>query len=79
MQLRDEEVNAVYQRLDEEVATSRAKLAGLERKKAQLMNVNKIGAVKFPSLSLLYEREGQLARLELERDLARKVYGESQD
>jgi uncharacterized protein involved in exopolysaccharide biosynthesis len=74
LQLRTEAVSEVYETLDAEAAKIRANLAALEKQKAQLVDVRDIDASKLPKLSLLYAREGELARLEVERDIAQKSY-----
>jgi uncharacterized protein involved in exopolysaccharide biosynthesis len=74
LSVRNEYVNAVYDELDKQVAESRAKLSGLERKKAELAESLKVGAAQLPSLNLLYARQSELALLEGERDLAKEVY-----
>ena len=73
-QLLSESVNAVYQGLDAEAATTRAYLASLERQKTELMDVRKLDANKLSVLNHLYEIEGELARLTIEHDLAQKIY-----
>jgi uncharacterized protein involved in exopolysaccharide biosynthesis len=74
MQLRSEEINGVYQGVDAAAATSRANLAALERQKAELVDVRRIDAGTLPLLTRLYEREAELARFQVERDLAEKIY-----
>lgn len=73
-QLRSESVNEVYQRLDAAAATTRANLALLEKKKTELMDRRKLDASKLPALNHLYELESELARRQVERDLAEKIY-----
>jgi polysaccharide biosynthesis transport protein len=78
MQLRGESIspfiNPVYEILNEQIAMSRTKLAGLEKQQAQLVGVLRLGAPQMVQLTQLYEKETQLARLETEFDLAKKVY-----
>lgn len=76
LELRNEFVNPVYQALDQQIATSRTNLAALERQKTQLVDVRKLDAGQLKQLTQLYEKEGELSHLEMERDLARKVYTE---
>jgi uncharacterized protein involved in exopolysaccharide biosynthesis len=73
LQTTTEEVNPVYRDLDEEVATSRTDLAGLERQRAQ-MTARKLDQPQLPRLSEMYAKESEIAQLEMERDLAKTVY-----
>jgi uncharacterized protein involved in exopolysaccharide biosynthesis len=73
-QSQSESINAVYNILDSEAALTRSNLAALEKQKTQLVDVRKIDAAVLPKLSLLYQRESEIARLTAERDLAEKVY-----
>ena len=75
LQTKNEEVNPVYQELDKQVAASRTELAALEREKAQL-TARKLDQPNFAGLTELYAKESELNRLEMERDLAKKVYQE---
>jgi succinoglycan biosynthesis transport protein ExoP len=74
LQTKNEYVNEVYQRLDEQVATSRARLSGLEKQKSELVDVRHLNANQLVLLNQLYEREAELGRLQMEDDLAKKVY-----
>lgn len=74
LETRNEVVNPVYENLDSQIATTRTTLAGLQRKKTQIVDVRKLDASQIAELSRLYQLEGDLARLELERDLATTVY-----
>jgi polysaccharide biosynthesis transport protein len=74
LQLRSESLNQVYENLDQVIATSRTKLAGLEKQKTELIDVRKLDADQQVKLSLLYQREMELARLQTEYDLAKTVY-----
>jgi succinoglycan biosynthesis transport protein ExoP len=80
MQLRSESINPfinpVYEILDEQIAVSRTKLAGLEKQQTHLVGVLRLGAPEMVQLTQLYGKETQLARLETEFDLAKKVYVE---
>jgi uncharacterized protein involved in exopolysaccharide biosynthesis len=75
LKLRSEEINEVYQKLDEEVAKSRAKVAGLERQRAQ-MAARQLDGPQLAALKTLYAAEAEIARLEMARDLSRKIYQE---
>jgi len=73
LQTKNEEVNPVYQDLDKQIASSRTELAALERQRAQL-TARKLDEPKFAGLTELYAKESELNRLEMERDLAKKIY-----
>ena len=47
-------VNPVYQTLDFQIATSGARLAGLEQQRRQLVDVTKLGGDEIAKLSELY-------------------------
>jgi succinoglycan biosynthesis transport protein ExoP len=72
--LRNEFVNPVYESLDQVIATGRTRLAGLEKQKSELIDVRRLDADQQAKLSLLYERETELSRLQTEYDLSRAVY-----
>jgi capsule polysaccharide export protein KpsE/RkpR len=59
--------------LDGDVARTRSELAGKERQKAQ-MGARKLDTPHLAALNTLYKTESALAHLEMERDLARKIY-----
>jgi uncharacterized protein involved in exopolysaccharide biosynthesis len=73
---RTESLNKVYEDLDTEAATTRSYLASLEKQKTELVDVRKLNASNLAALNRLYELEGELARLEVEYDLAEKIYME---
>jgi uncharacterized protein involved in exopolysaccharide biosynthesis len=73
---RTESVNKVYEDLDQEAATTRAYLASLEKQKTELVDVRKLGADKLAALNNLYALEGELARRQVEQDLAERIYVE---
>jgi len=74
LQLRNEFVNPVYENLDQVIATSQTRLAGLEKQKSELVDVRRLDADQQGKLTLLYERETELARLQTEYDLSKAVY-----
>jgi len=74
LQLRNEFVNPVYESLDQVIATSQTRLAGLEKQKSELVDVRRLDADQQAKLTLLYERETELARLQIEYDLSKAVY-----
>lgn len=73
LQLRSEQTNPVFLALDEQVAKGHAGLAAMERQRAQMLTRH-LDADRMGLLTKLYEKEGELSRLEMERDLSRKVY-----
>lgn len=74
LQLQSESVDPVYQELETAAASSRAKLASLQKERSELVDVRKIGASQMPLLMRLYDREATLARRQVERDLAERIY-----
>jgi polysaccharide biosynthesis transport protein len=72
LEMRREEANPVFEALDEKAATSRAEVASLERQRTQLLAG--VSEKELGRLSELYQRESTLARLDLERKLARTAY-----
>jgi uncharacterized protein involved in exopolysaccharide biosynthesis len=73
-QLRSESINQVYDELDKDAARTRANLMSLEKRKIELMDVRKLDATKLAALNHLYDLESDLARLQIEYDLAQKIY-----
>jgi uncharacterized protein involved in exopolysaccharide biosynthesis len=69
-------INPIYQTLDFQIATSRARLAALEQQRQELVDVRKIGAGELTKLSELYRRQLELARLQSNYDLAKRVHGD---
>ena len=69
-------INPVYQTLVFQIATSRTRLAALERERREIVVVRKLGETRLAKLSELYGREIELARLQSADDLARRVYGD---
>ena len=67
-------VNPVYQTLDFQIATSRTRIASLEKERDQLVNVKKIGGKELADLSELYRRQAEQDRLQANYDLASKVH-----
>jgi uncharacterized protein involved in exopolysaccharide biosynthesis len=74
LQLRNEVVNPVYESLDQVVATSQTRLAGLEKQRSELVDVRKLDQDQQAKLSQLYQDELELSQLQTEYDLARAVY-----
>jgi uncharacterized protein involved in exopolysaccharide biosynthesis len=71
--LKTEEPNPTYLRLDSEVAMTRTKVAQLEKQRQAIFDASAM-EVKNGKLSDLYLKELELAKLDSERGLARKVY-----
>ncbi len=67
-------VNPVYQTLEFQIATSRSRLAALERQRREMVDVRKLGGDSLDKLSVLYTRQSELARLQSSYDVASKVY-----
>ena len=67
-------VNPVYQTLEFQIATSRSRLAALERQRREMVDVRKLGGDSLDKLSVLYTRQMELARLQSSYDVAGKVY-----
>jgi len=73
-ELNDPYVNPVYEVLARDVAQSRARLSGLERRRQQLSSALKLSAPTNAKLDALYRAETQLARLTSEYHVARTAY-----
>jgi len=73
LQLKTEEVSPVYRDIDKNIAESRAKVAALEKERAQMI-ARHLDQPALPQLTALYTKETIIDRLEMERDLAKKVY-----
>jgi protein tyrosine kinase modulator len=69
-------INPVYQTLEFQIATGRARLAALEQQRREIMEVKKLGGRQLKELSDLYSREIELARLQTNYDLAKRVYSD---
>lgn len=74
LDLSDPFVNPVYQTLAFQIATSRTNLAGLERQRRDVLGARKIGEKQFSELTDLYRRQIDLAKLESQYDLAKRVH-----
>lgn len=71
--LKTEELNPTYLRLDSEVAMARTRVAQLEKQRQAIFDAS-AAEVKSGKLSDLYLKELELAKLDSERSLARRVY-----
>jgi uncharacterized protein involved in exopolysaccharide biosynthesis len=76
LQLKSEEVNKVYESLEEQVVQARADLAALESRRAQLIDIRKLDAQQQSQLTALYQKEAELARLRTEFDVAENSFSE---
>lgn len=74
LELSEEQVNEAYSKLQEQIAESRAKLAGQERQRRMLVDDRRLNGARLPALSKLYESEVAIARLEAEYEMALKLY-----
>jgi uncharacterized protein involved in exopolysaccharide biosynthesis len=69
-------VNPVYQTLAFQIATSRTRLAALERQQQELVTIRKISAGRSRELSDLYRKQTEVARLKDAYDLSRRAYAD---
>ncbi len=76
LQIKSEEVNKVYQDIEQQLAWDRANLAALESRRAELIGVRGLNAQQQSKLTDLYRKESELARLTTEHDVAEKSYEE---
>lgn len=76
LQMSTEMINPVYETLEQQVATSRTRLAALERQKIELTDKLHLGDANLVQLTRLYQKEIDLGKRELELDLTRRVYSE---
>lgn len=69
-------INPIHQTLALQIATSRTRLAALERERREKLVVHKLGENGFSKLAQLHQRELELARLEADYELAKRVHAE---
>jgi uncharacterized protein involved in exopolysaccharide biosynthesis len=69
-------LNPVYQTLEFQIASSRARLAALQQQRRQLVEVKKLGGGQLKELGELYSRQIEQARLQTNYDLAKRVYSD---
>ena len=74
LQMRSDYVNDVFMKLDEEVATGRATLAQLEKRRAQMIGSAGVSGEQLTKLTRLYVTETTLERLKDEVEISRKAY-----
>lgn len=67
-------VNPVYQTLDFQIAMSRTRIASLEKQRAELLNVRKIGGAELKQLNDLYAGQIDEERLKANLGLAKKLH-----
>ena len=76
LELSEQQVNQAYSTLQEQIATSRAKLAGLERQRRMLIDDKRLDGAQLPALSRLYDSELAIERMQTEYDVALKGYSD---
>jgi uncharacterized protein involved in exopolysaccharide biosynthesis len=76
LQIKSQEPNQVYQSIDEQLAKDRAELAGLERRRAELIGSRGLDRQQQAMLTALYKKESALTRLTTEYEVAGKSYQE---
>ena len=69
-------VNPVYSTLQYEIATTRTKLAGLERRRRELVDVLKIDGAELNRIAQLHQKQLEAARRRTDVDIARRIHGE---
>jgi uncharacterized protein involved in exopolysaccharide biosynthesis len=74
LQLKDEQVNRVHEQIEQDLAKTRAELAGLEGHRAELVGKLRLQAPALPQLNVMYTRETELARRESTYQLAKTTY-----
>ena len=74
LEFSEQQVNEAYSTLQEQIAGSRAKLAGLERQRRMLIDDKRLDSAQLPALSRLYDSELAIERMQAEYDQALKVY-----
>jgi uncharacterized protein involved in exopolysaccharide biosynthesis len=74
LETKNEYVNNVYDTIDQQVATIRTRLSGLERQKAELIDVRKLDSSQLSLLNTLYTREAELMQFQTDFDLARSAF-----
>ncbi len=76
LEFSEQQVNDAHSALQEQIAQSRAKLAGLERQRRMLIDDKRLNATELPGLSRLYDSELAIARMQAEYDMTLKVYAD---
>ncbi len=70
----EEQINEAYSHLEQRVAESRAKLAGLQSQRRLLVDEKRLDRAELPALTKLYEGDVAVSRLQAEYEMALKVY-----
>lgn len=66
-------INPVYQTLEYQIATTRLRLAALERQQREIADIQKLGGDAPPKLNLYYQRRLELARHESDYQVAARI------
>lgn len=74
LQLKSESINRTYESLDSDLAADRVRLAALEKRKQQLIDVRQLNRAQLTKIRELQEMEAEEARLALEHNLAERSY-----
>jgi uncharacterized protein involved in exopolysaccharide biosynthesis len=75
-ELTNEYADPVYEGLEWQVSSYRTTLATLERQRRELIDVLKLDAAQLTQLTMQYTIESDLARVQMEYDIAAKTYGD---
>jgi uncharacterized protein involved in exopolysaccharide biosynthesis len=76
LQMRNEVVNPVYEKLDQIVAESRITIAEREKTRNELVGQRHVDAAKVAKLTELYAKEAQIDRLVVDRDITQRLFVE---
>jgi uncharacterized protein involved in exopolysaccharide biosynthesis len=74
LQVKSQEVNKVYQDIEQQLAHDRTELAALQSRRTELIDVRGLNAQQQAKLTSLYHKESELARLTTEYDVAEAAY-----
>lgn len=77
LQMRSEIVNRVYLEVDKQLAVARVELSELEKRREQIVERRAVGAADLRPLRQLLDAEAELARLEINYDIAQNAYSEA--
>jgi len=77
VKMNEQSVNEVRQELDLQVGTLTAEVAGLEKKRSELIEKYGVGAATLSKLNELYEKEVELKRREADYEIAKKAYDDA--
>ena len=76
LSLDEQSLDAVFETLELQAAKSRGEIAALENRRREIAGSRQLDAASLPLLTRLYEREAQLARLELDFRLQEGTYSD---